>query len=280
MNAPFQEQFGKPLSRAELAAREYNRYQLQFLDDEDKPDFETMPEEALKDWQPYHVGWRYHRNGSTGINGDEWYPGDSWTAERIIRPSYDQFTAVKLKLTIYGKKKPGGRLRANRFFASLEFAWQGGWSLGSHMYCCTSVADALRRADKLSFDAEIAEMLKRYYSPEQAKAVYRLKRIYEYETPPSPDDTKYQPWASTFRNGSWENLPSGRYLEVGWDLNWKTKKYGLNGSFIERDYGGYSGGALSFVNKNGHIERVSSHEEHQREVEKYGTWLVKPRDPP
>ena len=193
---------------------------------------------------PWHCQWQIHRDGGTDITG-EWQASNSWTAKKIIRPSYDQYTAVYLIVHIYGGYKKGSwGVKPKHWSAELQLGWYGSWFFErKYARSCSSVTDACRKAEKLSFlDEDVAALLKRVYSPHRAHAVFRK------------EGEEYIPYMTALGAArdpmSWDY---GNYFQTYWERPWQGPQKGqtvIYGSELNRSGWGYSGGALLPFERN------------------------------
>jgi hypothetical protein len=207
-------------------------------------------------YQPYHVGWSCYRDSYQRYpEDDEWALCDSWSGKKIVRPSYDERMATKLKIRISGKRGKNGKLRAHRWSATVKL----------HNYQvevarqqpCKSVRDALRRADLLDIDAACEEVVRKGYSRAGAKCIYKKEG----------DEWVPHLTALPVKYFDYMQLPGGHYFEVRWEQNWREDyRWEVKETSIDRSWGGY--GASS---------GPRAREESGADVE---PWLPKPQEDP
>lgn len=205
--------------------------------------------------QPWHVGWNVSRDGARGWFEDDWSWSDSWTARKIIRPSYDQQLTVNLIVKIWGKRSKG-KLRPYRFRVSPVFGETSFLGIEGEFRYCKSISDALRRADKLNLDQEIQELLKHKYTKRVGQSsVFRL------------EGDQYVPWKTILISGE-DGLewPSGEYFETRWEKPWKGEhkdQWIINGIRVVRSYG-----------------CISSHRDPKNQplTKQLGTWIPQPKE--
>jgi len=220
---------------------------------------------------PWHCGWRINRDGGYDYNG-EWESSSSWTCRKIVRPSYDQLTAVYLVVRVYGRRmfKPSERrTKPKRWAASVELGGhQRSFFSLKYAKSCNSLADACRKAEKLPFlNGEIAALLRQAYSPLCAESFFRKEGV------------EYSPQVSRFRlGGDVSTLPYGSYFRTSWNIPYMgpdKDKVRLEGSSIDVSHWGSSSGPY----REPGVLYTSDLRAHYAMVEKLGCWLPKPEEP-
>ena len=220
---------------------------------------------------PWHCGWKICRDGGYDYNG-EWESVGSWTCKKIIRPSYDQLTAVSLVVKVYGRRmfKLGERrTKPRRWAASVELGGhQRSFFSLKYAKSCNSLADACRKAEKLSFlDVEITALLKQTYSPLCAESLF------------CKEGADYLPYATRFRiGGDPSDWPYGSYFRTNWNIPYMgpdKDKVRLEGSSIDVSHWGSSIGPY----REPGVAYTPDFRVHHAMVQKLGCWLPKPEEP-
>lgn len=201
--------------------------------------------EEIPDEPPWHTRWSGGRDCSFGYD-DEYLPGDSWTYKKIVGPSFDSRSTIDLKVCIRGKRRRG-RLVPQSFSATLEFRGYSlrvdtGRSLPSRsgVYYCHSVADALRRAEKLPLEELKQRLLKQVFSHKHyarnARCVYRVET--------NENGLIAVPWMTSLCSNPME-WPAGKYLEVGWFDDWREKRWRRIELEVNVSWHGYGSGSVT-----------------------------------
>lgn len=194
-----------------------------------KDDFSTLygqhrPDEHGPTW---HCGWTISRNGGVDENG-EWRASPSWRCSKIIRPSYNQHTALRLVVHVYGK--PTYRPRPRSWSAELRFGWERRFLFDIQRgKSCRSIPDALRKAESLKgLDVVAKNLLQSAYAPHSAEAVYREM------------SGTYTPWMTRLVDGEGDyGMPHGRYFSMRWRLPLGATQHRLHGTEYDRSSFGY-----------------------------------------
>lgn len=163
--------------------------------------------------QHWSVGWDCRRDGYWD-GCDDWRPANSWTCSKIVVPSYADDLCVRLYLRVSGRRDKRGKLRAKRWAAAVglglprrrvQLIVMGHFLAPSKSSLpigyCSSLTDAMKRADKLDLTEAIAKALAGIYQSDKASCYWRLG-----------DDGTYQPYMTTFEQTfGRQDLPFGRY---------------------------------------------------------------------
>lgn len=280
--------YGQEKTQEELRAAHERAGELDLL--------RPFPPEEGEPWpQHYSVGWSRKRDWqqvSPTFEYDDWRLCDSWTCEKIVSPSYASDLVVKLVVHISGKRGKGGRLRPHRWSAQLVLGRfkgdpiglgevrKGPWVCRGPALTCRSVADAMRRADKLDLAEGIEKLVQRAYSTEGAECFWKQAW-----------DGTWEPYKTVFKDmgHDWRELPRGKYVVTQWKLEQRPVRRGkndeadaiiiarwaaeggrrrwlVNGAVMERGPWGYSGCHYP----------AGSESEKAKIIEELGCWLPKP----
>jgi hypothetical protein len=219
--------------------------------------------------------WMVSRDTWLGYD-DDYHPGDSWTAVRVIGGPWtrDRPVITTVRVHIHGVRQRG-RLMPRRWWATVQvgagyetpFVMPFGAQPGGS---CVSLADAVRQAER---SKELADLIARvtrdtYVQRENQTAMFRVlsnePRIWNDPVPDGPP--VIEPWAVVFRPifGSLDgDLPPGLWVGFSWRRSYKPEPhwtkavtlYGVSGM------GGWSS---------------CSPTEHARFVQLFPDWFVQP----
>lgn len=240
----------------------------------------------------YPKGWEVYRDSERGYD-DEYHPLDSWVANKVmesdagvpgrnswmwgVRGTYEHKLRLTVRVRIYGKRKTGGpllgrgpgRLRAHRWYASVEFGdFDTRFSLDGPSGKCSSVADAVRKADA---DPAVTEMVKRaivamYTDRTRVVAYFRVtSNEPRWGDPPAHPPSCEEYFAAIGPLfGPFDFLPEGRYVAFSWCRTFKAGETGWR-KMIRLVTNGGGGGASS-----------CSPAEHERWEGLFPEWLTQP----
>lgn len=145
--------------------------------------------------------WSVWRNRSLDVNGYE--SMGSWSA---TRKNVNDIIGMTLHATIAGKIRDG-RVRPNRVYVALEFM---SFRKTIEHVSCNSIANALRKADKLDINEDIDNMLKSYYSKSNGSSIFKCS-----ENNGAPFMTCFGYFGDTFRRAAPKcGIKSGNYLST------------------------------------------------------------------
>ncbi len=178
---------------------------------------EDSPEARAADQLPargknhaaYGSRWRVHRDGAPHYDGGDWEPSNSWDMNKVVRPSRDPATSVRICVTVYGTwtyRRGHGRTCVPREFTA-ELACAGQRVRVPGTRSCRSIADAQRKALEIDIDGLVAELLRKVYSIQNANGLHR--RI----------DGVWEPFVTLFGLYDTLRMPSGEYLVTKLDQN-------------------------------------------------------------
>lgn len=178
-------------------------------------------------------GWHTRRDGGTDWTG-EWRPGNSWTATRVLAPSFGQYMTVRLRMSIQGSPRSRRDIKPRTWYAWVEL---GNISIAFpplKSNACDSIADAQHKADRFrGLPDLVSQVLKKAYA--DRGCVYRLDGD-------DPDVLEnWKPWLSTCNDRQdYEDWPDGSYFRL-----YLTAYHGLQGAYVTRTHYSIVSGTFS-----------------------------------